>query len=105
MKMYDSLLKIDCLMKNLTGIHGFFDLIEKTRTDLRIAGRGGRKLPPGHAIVKIIENQQSHIDVPPAGAQKVSAANSQSAVTHGNHHMQVGPRQFDAGGIGEGAAM
>jgi hypothetical protein len=62
-------------------------------------------LPPGHAEIEIIEDEQGKIRVSATGAENMGTTYPHAAVSHGDDDVQLRPCRFQAQGVGEGPAV
>jgi len=58
-----------------------------------------------HAEVEVIEDQGCHADVAPRRAHQMGAADPATPVADEVDDVEVGAGQFDAGGVGQAAAV
>ena len=62
-------------------------------------------LPPRHAEIEVVEDEDGQADVPTRGVDQVRASDTGAAVSHDDDDREVRARQLDPRRVGDAAAV
>ena len=118
-RLLDQLLHLPAVVRRLPGhIIGARDLRKRADVEVALrvspgggagksaARRRGGDLPPGHAVIEVVDDDGRQIDIPSRGMNEVVPADGHRVpVPHQDHHMQLRVEGLDARRIGQRAAV